>query len=96
MNLKPLNDRVIVKALNEEETTASGIILPDTVEKERSEKGEVIAVGPGRLLDNGQRAPMQVAVGNKVLFKKYSPEEIKADKKEYLIVGESDILAIIE
>ena len=96
MNLKPLNDRAIVKALNDEEVTASGIILPDTVEKERSEKGEVIAIGPGRALDNGQRAPMQVAVGNKVLFKKYSPEEIKVDKEEYLIVDEKDILAIIQ
>ncbi|MBU1179674.1 co-chaperone GroES [Patescibacteria group bacterium] len=96
MNLKPLSDRVIVKALNEEEKTAAGIILPDTVEKEKSEKGEVVAVGPGRLLDSGQRAPMSVAVGNKVLFKKYSPEEIKVDGEEYLILDERDILAVIQ
>ena len=96
MNLKPLNDRVIVKALNEEETSAAGIILPDTIEKEKSEKGEVVAVGPGRMLDNGQRAPMQVAVGNKILFKKYSPEEVKVKDEEYLILDERDILAIIE
>lgn len=94
--LKPLADRVVIKPLNEEETTASGIILPDTVEKERSEKGEVIAVGPGRMLDSGARAPMSVAVGNKILFKKYSPEEIKVEGVEYLILDERDILAIIE
>lgn len=94
--LKPLNDRVVVKPLKEEEKTAGGIILPDTVEKERSEKGEIIATGPGRLLDNGSRAQMQVQVGNKVLFKKYSPEEVKLGDEEYLIVEEGDILAIIE
>ncbi|PIR66764.1 MAG: co-chaperone GroES [Parcubacteria group bacterium CG10_big_fil_rev_8_21_14_0_10_36_14] len=94
--LKPLNDRVLVKPLKNEEKTAGGIILPDTVEKERSEKGEVIAVGPGRMLETGQRASMSVAVGNKVLFKKYSPEEIKVDGEEYLVLDERDILAIIE
>lgn len=96
MNLKPLFDRVVVKPLSKEETTKSGIILPDTVEKEKAERGEVIAVGAGRLLDNGSRASMSVAVGNKILFKKYSPDEIKADGQEYLILEERDILAIIE
>lgn len=94
--LKPLNDRVVVKPLKEDEVTKSGIILPDTVEKEKSEKGEVVAVGVGRLLDNGIRAPMPVKVGDKILFKKYSPDEIKIEKETYLILEERDILAIIE
>jgi len=93
--LKPLNDKVLLKPLKEDEKTKSGIILPDTA-KEKSEKGEVVAVGPGRLLDNGTRASMTLAVGNKVLFKKYSPDEIKIDGQEYLILDERDILAVIE
>jgi len=96
MNLKPLGNRVILKPLKQEEKTASGIILPDTVEKEKSEKGEVIAVGPGKVLDNGERLSMSVEVGNKVLFKKYSEENVKIDNEEYLVVDENDILAIIE
>ena len=95
MNLKPLQDRVIIKPLKEDEVTKSGIILPD-VAKEKSERGEVVAVGDGRLLENGTRATMSVKVGNKVLFKKYSPDEIKVDKEIYLILEERDILAIIE
>ena len=94
--LIPLNDKVIVKAIREEKTTASGIVLPDTVDKERPEQGEVIAVGPGKMLDNGQRQQPAVKVGQKVLFTKYSPNEIKIDEKEYLVISESDILAIIE
>ncbi|MDD5043915.1 MAG: co-chaperone GroES [Patescibacteria group bacterium] len=96
MKLKPLNDHLIVKPLNEEETTKSGIVLPDTVEKEKPEKGEIIAVGPGKLLDNGNRAPLQVKVGDKVMFKKYSPDEVKIEKETFLILAESDILAVIE
>lgn len=96
MILKPLGSRVILKPIGKEEVTKSGIILPDSVERERSEKGEVIAVGPGKVYDNGQKMTMSVEVGNKVLFKKYSPEEIKIDKEEYLIVDENDILAIIQ
>ena len=95
MSVKPLSDRVLVKPLTESETTKAGILIPDTVEKEKPEKGEVIAVGPGKLLDNGQRAPFTVKVGDKVVFKKYSPDEIKADGKTLLILEESDILAII-
>lgn len=76
--------------------TRAGIILQDTVEKEKSEKGEIIAVGEGRLLDNGARAPMSVRVGNKVLFKKYSPDEVKVGDETYLILEERDILAVIE
>lgn len=96
MKVKPLGDRVIIKPINEDITTKSGIVLPETVEKEKAEKGEVVAVGPGRLLDNGQIAPMSVKVGDKVMFKKYSPDEIKVDDQELLIISESDILGIIE
>jgi len=94
--LKPLNDHVIVKPLAETEASVAGIILPDTASKERPEKGEVIAVGPGKILDNGARAQTSVKVGDRVMFKKYSPDEIKIDGKEYLVLSESDILAVIE
>ena len=95
MNLKPLHDNVIVKPIAEDEITKAGIVLPDTVDKEKPEKGEVIAIGPGKLLDNGQRSQMSVEVGNKVMFKKYSPDEVKVDGEEYLVISESDIIAII-
>jgi chaperonin GroES len=94
--LKPLNDHVIVKPLAETEAAVAGIILPDTASKERPEKGEVIAVGPGKVLENGMRAQMSVRVGDKVMFKKYSPDEIKIDGKEYLVLQENEILAVIE
>jgi len=96
MNLKPLHDNVVVKASGDEEVTKAGIVLPDTAEKEKQEQGEVIAVGPGKLLDSGQRALMSVSVGNKILFKKYSPDEIKIEGEEYLVISEGDIIAIIE
>jgi len=96
MQLRPLGDRVIVKVAPKEEKTKAGIILPDTLDKERPEQGEVIAIGPGRLLESGSRAPMSVAVGNKVVFKKYSPDEVKVDDVEYLVVSETDIMAVIE
>lgn len=95
MNIKPLGDRVIIKPIAEDITTKSGIVLPETMEKEKAEKGEVLAVGPGRILDNGQVAPMAVKVGDKVMFKKYSPDEIKIDGEELLVISEQDILAII-
>lgn len=95
MNIKPLGDRVIIKPIAEDITTKSGIVLPETVEKEKAEKGEVLAVGSGRTLDNGELAPMSVKVGDKVMFKKYGPDEIKIDGQELLIISESDILAII-
>lgn len=95
MNIKPLGDRVIVKPIAEDITTKAGIVLPETVEKEKAEKGEVLAVGPGRIMDNGQIAPMSVKVGDKVMFKKYSPDEIKVDGQDLLIISEPDILAII-
>lgn len=96
MKLKPLNDHVIVKPITEDEVTKAGIIMPDTVDKEKPEKGEVVAVGAGKLLENGQRAPMSVQVSDKVMFKKYSPDEIKIEGEEYLVISEGDIIAILE
>lgn len=96
MKLKPIHDHVIVKPITEDEITKAGIIMPDTVDKEKPEKGEVVAVGPGKLLENGQRAPMSVKIGDKVMFKKYSPDEIKVDGEEYLVISEGDIIAILE
>lgn len=95
MNIKPLGDRVILKPLRNEEATKSGIILPDTVDKERPEKGEVVATGPGKMLADGKRSEMSVKAGDKVMFKKYSPDEIKIDNVDYLVISEEDILAII-
>ncbi len=96
MKLRPLGDRIVVKPLTQEEVTKSGIILPETVDKERPERGEVIAIGPGKVLDNGAFAPVGVKVGDKVVFKKYSPDEVKIDNVDYLVVAESDIMAVIE
>ena len=96
MTLKPLSNHVIVKPAVQEEVTKSGIVLPDTADKERPEKGEVIAVGPGKIRDNGQLSPMSLKVGNQVVFKKYSPDDIKIDNEEYLVINENDILAILE
>lgn len=95
--LKPLNDHVIIKPLSADSAgSVAGIILPDTASKERPEKGEVVAAGPGKMLENGMRSPMAVKTGDKVMFKKYSPDEIKIEGKEYLVLSESDILAVIE
>lgn len=96
MKLRPLGDHVIVKPLANDEVTKAGIVLPDTVDKEKPEKGEVIAIGPGKLLDNGQRATPSVKVGEKVVFKKYSPDEVKVDGQEYLVISEGDIMAVLE
>lgn len=96
MQLRPLGDRVIVKPAAKEEMTKAGIILPDTVDKERPEQGEVTAVGSGRLLDNGTRAAMSVKTGDKVVFKKYSPDEVKIGDEEFLVISESDIMAVID
>ena len=76
--------------------TKSGIVLPDTVDKEKPEKGEVIAIGPGKITEKGERAIMSVKVGDKVMFKKYSPDEVKVDGEEYLVISEADIIAVIE
>jgi len=96
MNLKPLGDHLIVQTADVDTITKSGIVLPETADKERPQQGEVIAVGPGRILDNGNRLPMSVKVGQKILFKKYSPDEIKIEDKEYLVLSESEVIAIIE
>jgi len=90
--IKPLADRVVVKPLEREETTKGGIVIPDTA-KERPQEGEVVAVGPGKYED-GKRVPMEVKVGDRVLFAKYGGTEIKIDGEEYLVLRESDILAI--
>ncbi|NPV07128.1 MAG: co-chaperone GroES [Anaerolineae bacterium] len=94
-NLKPLADRVVVEPLEEEQVTATGVYLPDTAQ-ERPMKGSVIAVGPGRLDDNGKRVPLEVKEGDKVLYAKYAGTEVKLGDKELLVLKESDILAIIE
>lgn len=95
MKVHPLSDRLLVKPSHEDKTTHAGIIVPDTA-KEKPEKGEVIAVGEGRMTDEGKLVPMRVKVGNKVLFKKYSPDEIEVDGQELLVLKEEDILAILE
>ena len=96
MKLKPLGDRVIVKAVEEEETTASGIVLPDTA-KEKPQKGEVVAVGEGRWDDEGEkRIPLDVSAGDEVLYSKYGGTEIKVDGEELLVLRESDVLAKVE
>lgn len=96
MNLKPLGDRLIVEPISADEVTKAGIILPDTVDREKPERGRVISVGPGKILENGSRLAMEVKVGDIVVFKKYSPDEVKVDDKEYLVLSESDIMAIVE
>ena len=93
-NIRPLGDRVLVRPTQREETTKSGIVLPDTA-KEKPQRGEVIAVGAGRLSDDGKRQPMDVKQGDKVLFAKYAGTELKMDEDEYLILSEKDILAIV-
>jgi chaperonin GroES len=94
MTIKPLADRVVVKPLEAEERTKGGLYVPDTA-KERPQQGEVIAVGPGRVTDEGKKIPMEVKVGDKILYGKYSGTEVNYDGVEYLIMRESDIFAII-
>lgn len=95
MELKPLSNKIILEPASAEETTKSGLIIPDTANREKPEQGKVIAVGPGKLLKDGERGKMDVKVGDVVIFSKYSPNEIKLDGKEYLVVSEEDILAIV-
>ena len=96
MNLKPLGDRLIVKALDEEQTTASGLVLPDTA-KEKPQKGKVLAVGDGRYDDEGEkRIPLDVAEGDEVLYSKYGGTEIKVDGEDLLVLRESDVLAKVQ
>jgi len=95
MKIRPLNDRLLVKRLAEEEKTAGGIIIPDSA-KEKPAEGEVVAVGPGKAADNGERVTLQVAVGDKVLFSKYGGTDVKIDGEDYLIMREDDVLGIME
>lgn len=94
VNVRPLGDRVIVKALPQEAVTKGGVILPDTA-KEKPQQGEVVAVGSGKVLENGTKLPMEVKLGDKVLYGKYSGTEIKIDGEDYLIVKESELLGIL-
>lgn len=97
MKLKPLADRVVIEPLSNEIKSKGGIILPETAEKERPEKGKIVAVGPGKFDEDGEkRIPLSVKKGDIVIFTKYGPNEIKIDGKEYLIAKEEDILAILE
>ncbi len=94
MALKPLGDRVIVEIVDEPQTTLSGIVLPDTA-KEKSQRGKVIAVGPGRVLDNGDRAALEVSEGDTVMFAKYGGTEVTLDGKDLMILQERDIIAVV-
>ncbi|MCH7552030.1 co-chaperone GroES [Patescibacteria group bacterium] len=96
MNIKPLSDHVLLEPLKEDQKTKTGILLPETVEQEKSEQGTVIAVGPGKKGKDGKITPLDVKVGDIVLFSKYGPNEVKVDGKDYLIAEEKDILAILE
>ena len=95
MKLKPLGDRLLVRPVEEEETTASGIVLPDTA-KEKPQKGKVLAVGDGKIDDNGNRQPLDVSEGDEVLYSKYGGTEIKVDGEDLLVLRESDVLAKVE
>ncbi|HOB90152.1 MAG TPA: co-chaperone GroES [Candidatus Colwellbacteria bacterium] len=96
MNIKPLSNHIFLEPVEEEKATESGIIIPDTADKEKPVKGKVIAVGSGKLNEKGERTPMSVKVGDTVLFKKYGPDEIEIDGKKYLVGDEDDVLAIVE
>jgi len=96
MQIRPLSDHILIEPVKEEERTKAGIFLPDTANKEKSEEGKVVATGPGKMTEDGKIIPMAVKPGDKVLFTKYGPHDIKVNGKEYLIASESDILAIIE
>jgi chaperonin GroES len=95
MNVVPLNDKIVVKRLEAESTTAGGIVLPDTA-KEKPKQGRVVSLGDGKLLENGKRAPFQVKEGDRVLFTSYAGTEVKIGAEEYLIMTEDDILAIVD
>ena len=94
VNIKPLEDRIVVKPLEAEQTTASGLVIPDTA-KEKPQEGEVQAIGPGRIDDNGNRVPLDVAVGDKVIYSKYGGTEVKYGGDEYLILSARDVLAVV-
>ena len=94
VTIKPLEDRLVIKAVEAEQTTASGLVIPDTA-KEKPQEGEVVAVGPGRIDDSGNRVPLDVNVGDKVIFSKYGGTEVKHAGQDYLILSARDILAVI-
>jgi chaperonin GroES len=94
LNIRPLGDRVVIRPATKEEVSAAGVILPDTA-KEKPQKGEIVAVGPGRTLDSGERQAMEVSEGQTVLYAKYAGTEVKIDGEDYLILSEKDILAIV-
>ena len=94
INIKPLEDRILIKQVEAEQTTASGLVIPDTA-KEKPQEGEILAVGPGRIDDNGNRVPLDVNVGDKVIYSKYGGTEVKYDGQDYLILGARDILAVV-
>lgn len=96
MNLKPLSNHLFIEISEEKTVTKSGIVIPETVEKDRPIKGTIVATGPGKLNEKGDRIPMAVKIGDKVLFKKYGPDEFELDGKKYLVGDEDDILAILE
>ena len=94
VSIKPLDDRIVVKSLEAEQTTASGLVIPDTA-KEKPQEGEVLAVGPGRVDDNGNRVPMDVTVGDRVIYSKYGGTEVKYSGEEFLVLSARDVLAIV-
>ncbi len=95
ISIKPLEDRIVIRQLEAERTTASGLVIPDTA-KEKPQEGEVIAVGPGRIDDNGNRVPVEVNVGDVVIYARYGGTEVKYDGEEYQILSSRDVLAIVE
>jgi len=95
MKVRPMHDRVLVERLEEQEVRRGGIIIPDTA-KEKPQEGRVVAVGPGRVTDDGRRVPLELKVGDRVLFGKYAGSEVKIDDKEYLILREEDVLAVLD
>ncbi|BBH18049.1 10 kDa chaperonin [Nocardioides baekrokdamisoli] len=94
INIKPLEDRILIKQVEAEQTTASGLVIPDTA-KEKPQEGEVLAVGPGRVDDNGNRVPLDVTVGDKIIYSKYGGTEVKYAGVEYLLLSARDVLAVI-
>ncbi len=96
MNFKPLSNHLFLEPVEEEKVTASGIVLPETAEKEKPVKAKVLAIGPGKMNDKGEVRPMAVKVGDIVLFKKYGPDEFELEGKKYLVGDEDDILAVVE
>ena len=96
MNIKPLSDHILIEPIKEEEKTKTGILLPQTSERENPEQGKVVAVGPGKKDEDGKVVPLEVKIGDKILFRSFDPHKIKVEDKEYLIAREEDILAILE